>query len=168
MFGSGRKQNILTTVAAAMAVGGMDYPGSMADLNSSWGLPMLPKRFTDPLPEVDDLEEEFILVLCKKSNLSYRKRQTVLSCIDSRYGPRWEKRKTTSIVDDAFDQPKYIERLLSLGTRELVAFRRGKNSEGKLYLTVAFRELKNESDVERLNELVAEAARRMEQHHEQG
>ena len=139
------KANLLSTIAIGMAMGGMDMDGRLSSL---------PKT-----PDWDkDIEEdeEYVKICARTSTLSYIHRDLISKRVEFKYTPRW-KNHTKWLYQDILEQsdlPTILARLMNIGTRELIRFRRGPSEkDGKPSVGILYRELVDDGDVEYLESL---------------
>jgi hypothetical protein len=147
MPGQNNKMNML---AMATALCGSTLGGAFDPFPTDWE----PKQ--DPLLNTPSLDEEYIKIKACVSTMTRTHRDLVVMRVEHTYTPRWEN-QTKWLYQDILEQdtlPAIMERLLSIGTRELIRFThrpaKKKGHAGETCVGVLYRELVNEGDMEQL------------------
>lgn len=146
----------LATMMAAGATGGvagMDkilFPGGTA-LNDLIG------GGYGPFPEFTSAQylEEYVLIGIRESKHSSRIRRDTVAHVRGMFKPNWKKEVKTIPLPEGVDFVTVMRRVCNMGTRKLIAFRRGRRDDGVNYVKVLYNELTNAEDVETLKDLDA-------------
>lgn len=107
--------------------------------------------------------EEYMLIKLRESKLSYKKRNIVINWVENNYSPEWETCSKRIVLIGVFThmEPRVlISRLITMGTREFLGFRRNWDKDKNPVLTINYRELTNPKNVALYRKTLAEIEQR--------